>query len=160
MDKNSQPTQNKIQHAMLQQLTQAFVSIPFNQMLGLKLDHLDTKNVIMSFNMKNELIGNFMQGILHGGVISSVLDMAGGILVMASVVSKNSEASIEELGALLGKCSTIDLQVNYLRPGKGERFSARGELVKSGVSISFTRMELRNQDDVMIAMGSGTYISK
>jgi len=142
---------------LLQQLSVAFTSIPFNQMLGLKLEHLEDKQVAMSFNMKNDLIGNFLQGILHGGVISSVLDMAGGMLIMASAINKHPEANLEELANIVGKCSTIDLQVSFLRPGRGDRFIAKAWLLKSGNKIAFARMELQNQDETLIATGSGTY---
>lgn len=146
--------------ALLQQLASAFTTIPFNQMLGLKLDQLTSNSVIMSFEMKQNLIGNFLQGILHGGVISSVLDMAGGMTVMASAIEKHPNASMEELAQIIGKCSTIDLQISYLRPGKGELFHAKAWLVKSGNTISFARMELFNQDEVLIASGSGSYLLK
>ncbi|EKD72097.1 MAG: hypothetical protein ACD_46C00010G0002 [uncultured bacterium] len=151
---------NKNATTLLQQLASAFTAIPFNQMLGLKLEHLDSKNVIMSFNMKQDLIGNFLHGILHGGVISSVLDMAGGMTVMASAIEKHPQASPEELAMILGKCSTIDLQISYLSPGKGELFNAKAWLVKSGSTISFARMELYNQDETLIATGNGTYLLK
>jgi uncharacterized protein (TIGR00369 family) len=142
---------------IIQQLSAIFTTIPFNQLLGLRLDHLDDQHAIMSFNMKNELVGNFMHGILHGGVISSVLDMVGGILVMAVLIHKNPEASLEEMGLILGKCSTIDLHVSYLRPGLGEMFTAKAWLQKSGHSIAFTRMELFNDKENVIATASGTY---
>ena len=147
-------------HPMLQQLTGAFTSIPFNQMLGLKLEHIDSGHVIMSFSMKRELIGNFLQGILHGGVISSVLDMAGGMVVMSSALKKHPDCTLEELVDIVGKCSTVDLQINYLRPGRGEQFTAKAWLVKSGSSISFTRMELHNEEEKLIASGSGTYLMR
>ncbi|RDI40202.1 thioesterase family protein [Aquicella lusitana] len=138
---------------------QAFTEIPFNKMLGLKLEHFDTESVTMRFNMKNELIGNFLHGILHGGVISSVLDMAGGVIVMTSAIHRHPEASANELAAILGKTSTVDLQISYLRPGKGETFIAKAWLTKSGNKISFTRMELHNQNDELIATGNGTYLT-
>lgn len=143
---------------MLKQLTKAFVTIPFNQMLGLQLDQLDADYVMMSFAMKKELIGNFLQGILHGGVISSVLDMAGGMVVMASAIQKHPEYTMEQLAEIVGKCSTIDLHINYLRPGKGEQFIAKAYLQKSGNLISFTRMELLNQEETLIATGNGAYL--
>jgi uncharacterized protein (TIGR00369 family) len=143
--------------SMLQQLSVAFTTIPFNRMLGLQLDALEENHVIMSFPMKNDLIGNFLQGILHGGVISSVLDMAGGMLVMASAIRKHPDGDMEEITNILGRCSTIDLQVSYMRPGKGDRFIAKASLLKSGNKIAFTRMELQNQNEVVIATGSGTY---
>jgi len=153
-------TSEQFQRAMLQQLSGAFTAIPFNQMLGLTLDHLSAKEVCMSFVMKHELIGNYMQGILHGGVISSVLDMAGGMVVMASGIQKHVGASPEELARILGKCSTIDLHLNFLHPGKGERFIAKAWLTKSGNQLSFTSMELRNEAEVLISTASGTYIMK
>jgi uncharacterized protein (TIGR00369 family) len=145
---------------MLQQLAGAFTSIPFNQMLGLKLDHLDGHTVTMSFSMKNDLIGNFLHGILHGGVISSVLDMAGGMAVMASAVHKHPHCTPDQLAAIVGKCSTIDLHISYLRPGRGEQFIAKANLIKSGSSVSFAHMELFNQDETLIATANGTYLLK
>lgn len=150
----TKPTPNE---AVLALLSTAFTSIPFNQMLGLRLDHLSSEEVRMSFTMKPELIGNFLHGILHGGVISSVLDMAGGMVVMASAVARHPDASVDALSLVLGKCSTIDLQISYLRPGKGEHFTAKATLIKGGSKIGFTRMELFNNADVLIASAAGTY---
>jgi uncharacterized protein (TIGR00369 family) len=148
------------QQQILQQLSQAFSAIPFNQMLGLRLDHISADHVIMSFSMKNDLIGNFLYGILHGGVISSVLDMAGGMAVMAAAIHKHKDAPPEELVNIIGRCSTIDLQVSFISPGKGDLFTAKAWLSKNGHHISFTRMELQNEEDVLIATASGTYLIK
>lgn len=142
----------------LQQLTAVFMSIPFNRMLGLSLAKLDmeAKNVAMSFPMKDALIGNFLQGILHGGVISSVLDMAGGILIMANNIYTAADTNTD-LAELVSNCSTIDLQISYLNPGRGTLFTAEAWLIKSGNHIGFTRMELRNDEDILIATANGTY---
>lgn len=146
----------KTRELALEQLKLAFTSIPFNQMLGLHLNYLGHDNVSMSFNMKNDLIGNFLQGILHGGVISSVLDMAGGMLVMAAAIEKATDPA--NLEHVVGKCSTIDLQVSYLRPGTGEIFTAKAWMQKTGHKISFTRMELYNESETLLATASGTYM--
>ncbi len=154
---SSKPATNE---DLLQLLSQTFVAIPFNKMLGLRLDSLDTTHVSMSFCMKNELIGNFMQGILHGGVISSVLDMAGGMTVMASAINRNTDKSHDELVAIVSKCSTVDLTINYLNPGRGEIFFADAWLLKSGKLLSFTRMELHNHEKKLIATATGTYLMR
>lgn len=152
-------TQNNPIHAqLLQEFTQVFTAIPFNQMLGLQLETIEGDHITMSFSMKDELIGNFLQGILHGGVISSVLDMAGGVAAMVSSLQKHSEKNIEELKKVLGKSSTIDLHVNYIRPGKGDRFIAKSWVLHSGNKICFTRIELHNNENVLIATGAGTYL--
>jgi uncharacterized protein (TIGR00369 family) len=150
--------QNLANHPAVQHLSRVFTAIPFNDMLGLKLDHIDSEHVVMSFKMKKELIGNFLHNILHGGVISSALDMAGGIVVMAGAVSRNPHADMPALIEILGKCSTIDLQISYLRPGRGEKFVAKAWLIKSGKNISFARMELYNEENILIATGSATYM--
>jgi len=148
------------QEVMLEQLSSAFNAIPFNKMLGLKLDHISPERVMMNFRMKEELIGNFLQGILHGGVISSVLDMAGGMAAMAAAIYKNHDYTVEEMIEIIGKTSTIDLQISYLRPGRGEFFIAKAWLVKSGRKITFVRMELTNNEGTLIATGSATYLLK
>lgn len=152
--------ENEAQKLVLKQLSQAFIEIPFNRMLGLRLDNLDPEQVSMSFSMKNDLIGNFLYGILHGGVISSVLDMAGGMVVMAAAIKKRQQYSVDELIEILGHCSTVDLQISYIRPGKGELFTAKAMLVKSGNKISFARMELVNDEGTLIATGNATYLIK
>jgi len=146
--------------AALQHLLHAFTAIPFNRMLGLELEDITADQVTLHFKMKNELIGNFLQGILHGGVISAVLDMAGGMIVMAHAIEKHAHASTEELIALLSKCSTIDLQVSYLRPGKGTQFIAKAFLIKSGQTVSFTRMELHSDEGSLIASANATYLMR
>jgi uncharacterized protein (TIGR00369 family) len=144
---------------MLQKLSHVFTEIPFNRLLGLKLDKIDQEGVVMSFSMKDELIGNYLHGILHGGVISSVLDMAGGVAVMAELVQKRIDQTFEEIAAALGKASTVNLHIDYIRPGKGMSFIAKASVVHAGNKISFARMELYNQDSLLIASGTGTYLA-
>ena len=41
--------------------------IPFNRIFGLQVDTLKPGSVSVRFEMKDELIGNYVHGILHGG---------------------------------------------------------------------------------------------
>ncbi len=149
------------QHAlMVEKLANIVTAIPFNRLLGLKLNHISAEHIELRFAMQQELIGNFLQGILHGGVISSVLDMAGGLAAMSGAIKKHPHHTEEELVEIVGKCSTIDLQINYLRPGRGELFSAKAWLIKQGKQLSFCRMELSNEENTLIAMGTATYLLK
>lgn len=147
-----------MQPEVLQELTQIFSEIPFNSMLGLNVDAIDEDKIIMSFHMKPELIGNFLHGILHGGVISSVIDMAGGVAAIASAVRKQEYKSMDEMKKILGKASTVNLHINYIYPGKGKHFSATASVLRSGNKVCFTRTELRNEDNQLIATGAGTYL--
>jgi len=53
---------------------------------------------------------------------------------------------------------TIDLRVDYLRQGVGERFTASAKVMRLGRRVASTRMELVNQEAKLIATGSATYI--
>ena len=142
----------------LEGLTHLFTEIPFNRMLGLRLGEVTSDCITMSFDMKPELVGNYLHGILHGGVISSVLDMAGGVAVMAAAIKRHKDKTVAELASVLGRSSTINLHIDYIRPGKGDVFTAKAYVVHAGNKISFARMELFNQDSLLISNGTGTYL--
>ena len=132
--------------------------IPFNKVLGLKIESLKMEDVRVKFEMKEEFIGNYVQGILHGGVISAVLDTTGGLTASLGVLHKMAGRTAEEIGKRLTTIGTIDLRIDYLRPGKGNYFVATGSIMRAGRRVSVTRMELFNDQGVLIAVGTGTYI--
>ena len=143
----------------LQILTKLYEQkIPFNKVLGLQIESLETENVRVKFEMKEAFIGNYVHGILHGGVISAVLDTTGGLTASLGVLQKMAGRTAEEIGKSLTKIGTIDLRIDYLRPGKGNYFVAKGSIMRAGRRVSVTRMELHNDQDLLIAVGTGTYI--
>jgi uncharacterized protein (TIGR00369 family) len=129
--------------------------IPFNRVLGLHLESLDVDRALASFDMRDELVGNFAKRALHGGVISAALDLIGGMTALVAAAARPGDTDPLEAFATLG---TIDLRIDYLRPGVGERFVASGRTLRAGTRVAVTRMELRNEDDMLIAVGTGTYI--
>lgn len=151
---------NAVNPEFITKLFSVTAAIPFNKLLGLELDTLNESQVQMHFPMKKELVGNYLFGILHGGVISSVLDMVGGMVCMSAAIYKHKDKTEQEIVNIVSKCGTIDLQVNFIRPGRGDLFIAKAWIVRCGNHISFARMELTNQDNTLIATGTGTYLLK
>lgn len=137
---------------------QFFERIPFNRSLGIELDEVSRERVVMHLPMKPELIGNFVQGILHGGVIASLLDVAGGAMALVGAFERHRHLSTPERMAKLSRLGTIDLRIDYLRPGRGERFSASAVLLRSGNKVAVVRSELHNEHQVLVAAGTGTYL--
>ncbi|TQV88194.1 thioesterase family protein [Aliikangiella coralliicola] len=133
--------------------------IPFHGLIGFEFDELSPDGCRISFNKKPELIGNFMQGILHGGVTATALDVVGGTMAATAMLGKNLNASDEEIARKLSKVGTIDLRVDYVRPGKGEAFYAKARLLRSGNKVAVVRMELHSDDDTLVALGTGTYMT-
>jgi len=108
--------------------------------------------------MRPDLVGHFAYNRLHGGVISAGLDAMGGLAVMAAIGAKHmDEAPMDRLHRF-AKLGTIDLRIDYLRPGRGQRFSATATLLRSGNKVAVVRSELHNEAGVLIAVGTGTYL--
>jgi uncharacterized protein (TIGR00369 family) len=108
--------------------------------------------------MKAELIGNFVHGILHGGVISSLLDVAGGAMALIGAFDKHQHLSSQERMARLSKLGTIDLRIDYLRPGISDHFELRAEVMRLGSRVASTRMEFLGADGKLLSTGAGAYI--
>jgi len=132
--------------------------IPFNRHVGLEVHSFNDAEVIFKMKMRDELVGNWMQGILHGGVISSALDVAGGAAALVGSYARMGDLPIEEKMKTLSKLGTIDMRVDFLRPGKGEEFFAHASILRIGNKVAVTRMEFKTQTDDLIAVGTGTYL--
>jgi uncharacterized protein (TIGR00369 family) len=144
--------------SLLKIVWQAYDNLPFNRLLGLSVSFLKIDAAGFGFPMHNDLIGNAVQGILHGGVISAVLDATGGMTATASAVERMRGLSFEEVFDRIARIGTIDMRVDYLRPGRGTKFYSSGTVMRTGRKVAVTRMELKNSEDIMIAVGTGAYI--
>ncbi|MBA4821704.1 thioesterase family protein [Pantoea ananatis] len=133
--------------------------MPFNQALGLELDHLDADYAEISFLNKTMLVGNAAQQILHGGVTAAVLDVAAGMVCVSHALTREETISEEMLRQRLSRMGTIDMRVDYLRPGRGERFIATSRLLRAGNKVSVARVELHNDQGVYIATATATYLT-
>jgi uncharacterized protein (TIGR00369 family) len=137
---------------------EVYESLPFNRLLGLSVAFLKINEAGFSFPMQNDLIGNAIHGILHGGVISAELDATGGMTATASAAKRMRGLSVDEISSRIARIGTIDMRVDYLRPGRGTRFYSSGTVMRTGRKVAVTRMELKHSDDVLIAVGTGAYI--
>jgi len=140
------------------ELAELYFNLPFNHFLGLSVKSRDEKVLRLSFKSKQEFIGNTFKNILHGGIISSAIDACGGLHAMTAGYEKMRSLPKHTIMARLKNSSTIDLRVDYLRPGRGQVFTVTSELLRSGKRISVARMTLTNEEDVTIAVGSATYL--
>lgn len=148
-----------MKHAdLLPLIATTFEQMPFNQLLGLQVTRFDLEQAEVCFSWSEQLIGNPVQKIMHGGVIATVLDVVGGIMAVSSALSRMQSIQQDELMSRLGKMSTIDIRTDYLRPGRGAHFTATARVIRSGNKVAVCRMELHNDSGVHIALGTGTYL--
>lgn len=140
-------------------VVQAFEElIPFNKVLGFQVEELTGERARVVVEMRPELVGNPVRQSLHGGVISATLDAAGGMAAAAAVLSRHDPGDAGR-SRVLERLGTIDLRVDYLRPGQGRRFEAVAYPMRVGGTVAVTRMEFHDAETgALVAVGTGTYI--
>ena len=132
--------------------------IRFNQVLGIKLVELTGECVAGRVDMRPELVGHYAYNRLHGGVISATLDAMGGMAVMAAIGARHMDEPPARRLERFAKLGTIDLRIDYLRPGLGEYFTAHAEVMRLGSRVASTRMEFRDARGKLLSTGSAAYI--
>lgn len=132
--------------------------IVFNQLLGLKIVSLQPEYVEGRIDMKPELVGHYAYNRIHGGVISAGLDGMGALAVMAAIGARHMDETPEQRLHRFGKLGTIDLRVDYLRPGIGSHFTLRAEVLRLGSRVASTRMEFFGPDGTLMSAASAAYI--
>ena len=133
-------------------------TMPFDRLLGVKVTSLSLTDVQVRIDMREDLIGNFIRRILHGGVISSMLDLTGGLVAAVELLKHMEHQPLEDIKKRLMRMGTIDLRVDYLRVGEGKHFIASGTVLRTGNRVAVVRTELYNDKNLLIAAGTGTYL--
>lgn len=131
--------------------------ITFNQVLGLRVTQL-APQVQLAFEMRPELVGHYLYGRLHGGVISATLDATGGFALMVAIGEKHFDETSEQVMHRFARMGTIDLRIDYLRQGLGQRFVASAEVTRLGGRVGSTLMRLVNEQGTLIATGAAAYM--
>jgi uncharacterized protein (TIGR00369 family) len=143
----------------IQAVTKIFEEdILFNRTLGLKVTSVTPQGVTGSIAMRPALVGHPAYNRIHGGVISAVLDAMGGMAVLVAIGARHMDESVEARLSRFAKLGTIDLRIDYLRPGIGEHFMLRAEVLRLGSRVASTRMEFLGADGKLLSTGSGAYI--
>lgn len=132
--------------------------ITFNQVLGMKVVSFDPAGPTTRFEMRPELVGHYLYGRLHGGVISAVLDASGGFALTCAIADKHRDEGAEQVLHRFSRLGTIDLRVDFLRPGLGQHFIAGTRITRLGGRIGSVQMTLENDSGTLIATGSAAYV--
>ena len=87
-------------------------------------------------------------GYLHGGVISSLLDIAGAVA--------GSYGNAQEIVSV-----TVNLNCNFIAPHESDTVVAEGELIRTTSSLFFAEAKLFDPDNNRLcATATGTYKKK
>lgn len=120
--------------------------IPFNRYLGLKVVDISAGHCTLRVPYQPALVGDASRPAIHGGVISSLADTAGGLAVFSMA------------GSVEARVSTVDLRVDYYSPAPLEDLYAVAEVVRLGNRVGIARIAIHSGDPTrVLAEGKGVY---
>lgn len=125
-------------------LIEAYPSVPFQKLLGIEIISVSTDEVTIKIPFRNELIGG--GSALHGGVISSLLDLTGA---MAAWSGHDPSRGM--------KASTVSLTINFLSAAIEKDIFATGTVRRRGRELIFCDVNIKDNDGKDIACGSMIY---
>jgi len=117
---------------------------PYHRFLGLELQRYDDGLVEIVMPFREEFLREDGSDWLHGGIIASLIDIAGDY----AVYSRTG-----------GDVPTVDLRIDYLRPAKRGSLRATGRIVKVGRRVGVADVEVRDEQGQVVAVGRGVYAS-
>lgn len=143
-------------NAVFEKLCQAFNSSPFFQHNAMQMRVVDGQ-IQAYIQMQPHLIGNLQYQILHGGSTATLFDSVGGIIAMAELYKKATKETFEQVSLQAARLATLDIRVDYLKPGRGEYFIATAEALRMGRKGCTMRMNMVNDQHELIATAIASY---
>lgn len=116
-------------------------SVVFDRYLG-----LETTRTEGGAEVRLEVKGQTLNkgGIVHGGVICSLVDQAIGAAVHFALGRGR-------------RAVTVELKVNFLAPSTSGTLIAKGRLIREGQHLLVGEAEVLDKDGRLIAKGLGTW---
>ncbi len=129
----------------VQKIIEVLESSAYWSHLGIKVREVEPGYARLSLPFIQELsqINRFM----HGGAIASLVDAAGAV------------ALIGELDLTKENMATAEIKLNYLNPVTmdQEEVVAHAKLLKRGLALGVSQVEVKNASGKLVAFGIGTY---
>ena len=115
---------------------------PLRTFLGIDLEDVEPGRVVARVEIADDLLNP--NGSVHGGVIFTMIDTAMG----------NATMSMLDEGQF---CTTIELQIRFLRPVVSGLLEATVFVVKPGRKVFHLEARVHDDGGKLIATGAGTF---
>lgn len=104
---------------------------PMAEALGTRIVAAEADRIVLEF----ERPSSFLQGagVLQGGTVTAMLDFAMAFATLTGVAAG-------------GSCTTVTMNVSFLRPALPGRYQAEGSIERRGRTMAFARARVINAD--------------
>ena len=126
-------------------LQSALSIAPFHRWLGLHVTGSSPGGLELAMPWRDEIVSNPRIGSMHGGVLASLIDLAGMYAVLTQTTGVNA---------------TAGLHVDYHRPATAGPLRVKARVIKLGKTISVAETEVFGPDDALLASGRGSYLMR
>ncbi len=125
------------------------IGIPHCADIGVKVEEISETDVAMRLPYDKRFVGNPVSGVLHGGIITTLIDSASGMCIYVKMQKYIPIA-------------TLDLRIDYLKAAEpGRDVIARATCYKLSRQIAFVRAIAYHDDpDDPIANSVSTFMLK
>ena len=115
----------------------------FTELVGTEVSSAEEGHAMVSLQAEERHLNP--SGTVHGGVISTLVDV-----VMAEALNTVTEEDEQPF--------TIQITVNYMKPGKPGTLTSTAQVRKGGEQITIVEAEVVQEDDEeTVALATGTY---
>ncbi|MFG1489607.1 PaaI family thioesterase [Oceanospirillum sp. HFRX-1_2] len=120
--------------------------LPQCQALNMQAESADDQHVLFSVPFAEHLIGNSRKQLIHGGVISTLLDTACGSVAVCALPR-------------FEMCPTLDLRIDHLRPAvAGKTLYCKASIVKVTPQIIFTEGVVYQDEDEPVSRAVANFM--
>jgi len=124
---------------------QFIAAIPHSNALGMNVDVVEAGLAELSLDYDPRFVGDPETGVLHGGVVTALLDTAMGTAVVSHPQSN-------------GGTATIDLRIDYMRAATPhQKITAKAECYRVTRSVAFVRATAYDEGEEPVATAAGAF---
>ncbi|UCF91727.1 MAG: PaaI family thioesterase [Desulfobacterales bacterium] len=115
---------------------------PYFELLSMEIRDVGIGYAVLAIDLAQKHLQPF--GIVHGGVLASILDAAAFWSVFYEV--EDASAGV----------TTVDLKLNYLAPATSGQLIAKGRRIKLGQTLGYAEAQVVNDKGQIVAHGTST----
>ena len=118
--------------SFIEEIRESFGSQSVMKLIGAELGVIEPGIVEINLEYRPDLVQQ--HGYLHAGIVTTIADSACGYSAFSLMPAGSEVLSVE-------------FKVNLLRPARGLRFVARGEVIKAGRTLTVVRGDVFGVSD-------------